>query len=125
MSAKSSRWLIWYGLLLVALGALSVLVMGPKARTGLYAGVGVGVLSLLWGVLVGRRVAWALPVALGNIGFGALAFGWRCFVSFLAYLDGKPERLAPALISGVMCGGAVVVFTQLLRQWRAEEAEMA
>lgn len=122
MGAKSSRWLVGYGLLLIALGVMSVAIMGPKAKTGLYTGLGVGALSILWGMLMARGLPWVLPVAIGNIGFGALAFGWRAFISWLALLDGKPDRLVPALISTLMCAGAAAVFAQLLRQWREEEA---
>ena len=119
---RAEKALFWLAVALAVLGAVSVLALGPKAKTGLYSGLGVGALAGLWGWLMGRGVPWALPLALGNVGFGALAFGWRAFVSWLAFADGKADRLGPAIITTFMCAACAAVFPLLIRRWQEEES---
>ncbi len=118
----SVRGLTLLGVWLIAAGAVSVALMGARAKSGFFSGAGVGALSLLWAWLMARGAAWALPVAIGNIGFGALAFGWRAFISWLALADGKHDRLKPAVLTTLMCAACAAVLPMLLRQWREEEA---
>jgi hypothetical protein len=122
VSERAAKGMVLYGALLIALGILAFALMGWRARTGLYAGIGVGALSALWGFLMARGVPWVLPVALGNVGFAALAFGWRAFIDGLEMFDGRPGHLAPALISTAMCAASAVMLSVLVRQWHEEEA---
>lgn len=119
---RAEKALLWLGGLLIVLGVVSVAVLGAKARSGLYSGMGVGALVIVWSALMRRNVPWALPVAIGNVGFGALAFGWRAFVAWLALLDGRADRLVPGLITSVMCIACTAALPALLRRWREEEA---
>ena len=59
MNTKVARWLILYGIFLLLAGLVGYLSNPEKAKTAMMSGGTFGALSILWGILYVRGLAWS------------------------------------------------------------------
>ncbi len=116
MKIDLGRWLVGYGVFLIAIGLLGYLSNPEKARTALMSGGVFGALSIACGVLRIRGALWAGKVALGITGFLALIFTWRAIVGWLAVAQGNTDKLTAAVLISVMLAATVATIVRLLRR---------
>lgn len=119
MHNKLSKVLIFYGIFLILAGTAGFLSNPEKAKTALMSGGTFGTLSIVWGVLGARQVAWALKAGFITTCFLSFTFAWRAAVTWKAYLVGNPDKLFSAvLISSMLAASAVVILTFFKSQTR-------
>lgn len=119
MNNTAGRWLIPYGILIVALGFAAVLydpstgVIGfnAKAKSGLISGGICGGLAVVWGLLARSGRRWALGAALGTTLLFLAAFAARGVIGWSALLHGVSGRgYAVGLITIMTLATAALVF---------------
>lgn len=115
MNTKKAGYLVLYGGFLIVMGLLGYLSNPEKAKTALISGGTFGTLSILWGVLGARGVRGSLPAAIVTTGFLALVFVWRASVSWLAVLDGRPEKIFAAILITMMFAGTALMLPCLVK----------
>lgn len=125
MNTKNAGYLILYGGFLIFLGLLGYLSNPEKAKTALMSGGTFGAISILWGVLGARGVRWSRPAAIVTTGLLTAVFTWRASVSWLAVMNGKSEKLFPALLITVMLVGSAFMLACLLRAAKSDDSENA
>jgi len=73
----SSTLFYFYGIFLIACGVVSVIFIGPKAKTALLSGGMSGLLSILIGYSIGKGSAYALVFGIILPGALFIVFAWR------------------------------------------------
>ncbi len=116
MNKSFSRWMIIYGIFLIAAGVTGYLSNPEKAKTALMSGGTFGVLSLVWGILSARGVEWSRKAAVGMMGFLALVFSWRAAAGWAAVFGGKPEKLFAAVLITLMLTATAAMLTAVFRK---------
>lgn len=112
MNHKLSKTLIIYGAFLILAGVAGFLSNPEKAKTALMSGGTFGMLSIIWGVLGLRQIAWSLKAGLITVGFLTFTFAWRSTVTWQAYFGGNAEKLFSAvLISSMLAASILVLLT--------------
>jgi uncharacterized membrane protein (UPF0136 family) len=110
------RWLVVYGLFLVAVGVTGYLSNPEKAKTALFSGGTFGGLSALWGVLALRGTSWAPKAALVTTSLLTLVFVWRTTASWMAVAGGQPEKRTAAVLISLMLCASIATLVRLLRR---------
>jgi uncharacterized membrane protein (UPF0136 family) len=109
----NSRWLIGFGIFLILCGLAGYASNPQAAKTALISGSLFGGLSILWGVLLGKGIAFAKWAALAMTAFLCIIFGWRSIASWQKVMDGEPKTFAATLIT-LMLVGALATVAKLL-----------
>ncbi|VVM07640.1 hypothetical protein MAMC_01734 [Methylacidimicrobium cyclopophantes] len=113
-----ARWLIIYGLGLIALGTIGYLSNPKKAQTALYSGGGFGAISICLGVLVRRGVPWALPTSLFLVTLFSLLLIWRSVVVWKAVAAGERRKAFVGSLLALMLLFSVFLLPYLFQSWR-------
>lgn len=113
-----ARWLIIYGLGLVALGTIGYLSNPKKAQTALYSGGGFGVITIVLGILTRRGVPWALPTALLLVSLFSLLLVWRSTVTWKAVAAGESRKAFVGSLLALMLLFSVFLLPYLFHAWR-------
>jgi uncharacterized membrane protein len=113
-----ARWLIIYGLGLIALGTTGYLSNPRKAKTALYSGGGFGVIAICLGVLTRRGVSWALPIALFLVALFSLLLIWRSVVVWKAVLAGERRKAFVGALLALMLLFSAFLLPYLFLAWR-------
>jgi uncharacterized membrane protein (UPF0136 family) len=109
--AGRGNWLLGYGAFLMAIGVVGYLSNPQKAATALISGGTFGALSMAWGLLLRAGRGWALKGAIATTGFLSLVFAWRSIASWMAVINGMPEKLvAASLITAMLVASVVTLF---------------
>jgi uncharacterized membrane protein (UPF0136 family) len=93
---------IGYGLFLIACGVAGYLSNPEKAKTALISGGTFGALSILWGALMIRGMAWSRWAAFVTTAFLVAVFAWRASVSWLAVANGAADKRFAAVLITLM-----------------------
>ena len=115
MKTKLSRWMIAYGLFLIAMGAAGYLSNPEKAATALMSGGTFGALSMLWGWLMSRGIGWSRWAAVATTTLLLVVFAWRASVSWMAFVGGASEKLTAAILITLMGTASLAMAAALLR----------
>ena len=115
MKTKLSRWMIAYGLFLIAMGAAGYWSNPEKAATALMSGGTFGALSMLWGWLLSRGIRWSRWAALATTTLLVVVFAWRASVSWMAFASGSSEKLTAAILITLMGTASLAMAAALLR----------
>ncbi|MGD9896891.1 MAG: hypothetical protein AB7T14_07465 [Candidatus Methylacidiphilaceae bacterium] len=113
-----ARWLIIYGLGLVALGTIGYLSNPRKAKTALYSGGGFGVITICLGVLTRRGASWALPAALLLVTLFSLLLTWRSVVVWKAVAAGERRKAFVGSLLALMLLFSALLLPYLFLVWR-------
>ena len=113
MNTKLGKWMIGYGIFLIAMGAAGYLSNPEKAVTALMSGGTFGVLSIFWGRLMLRGIGWSRWAAGATASLLFVVFAWRASVSWMAFAGGATEKLTAAMLISLM-GTASLVMVGLL-----------
>lgn len=119
MLERVYRLLAGYGVFVIVVGLVSVLMMGPKAKTAVMATLPVGLVVIGLALAARKGRGWALPGAKGALAFFTLVFLVRAFTGWMSVINGRPEKLIPAAVISVLGGVTVVV---LARLWQESSA---
>ncbi len=111
----NSRWLITFGIFLFLCGLAGYLSNPAAAKTALISGSLFGGLSVLWGVQLGKGIAFAKWAALVMTILLCGIFAWRSTASWQAVADGEPKTFAAVLIT-LMLLGSLATVVKLLRR---------
>ena len=115
MKTKLSKWMIAYGLFLIAMGAVGYLSNPEKAATALMSGGTFGALSILWGWLMSRGIGWSRWAAGATTTLLVVVFAWRASVSWMAFTGGASEKLVPAVLITLMGAASLAMLAFLVR----------
>lgn len=115
MKPSRANWTIAYGLFLIACGVAGYLSNPEKAKTALISGGTFGALSIIWGALMRRGLAWSRWAALVTSGFLVAVFTWRASVSWMAVNDGAVEKRTAAILITLMGAASIALCLALLR----------
>jgi uncharacterized membrane protein (UPF0136 family) len=115
MKTKLSKWMIAYGLFLIAMGAGGYLSNPEKAATALMSGGTFGALSILWGWLMSRGIGWSRWAAVATTALLLVVFSWRASVSWMAFASGASEKLTAAILITLMGAASLAMAAALLR----------
>lgn len=116
MRDNPGRWLIGYGLFLLAMGTAGYLWNPEKAVTALLSGSAFGGLSMLWGWLCLRGSAWSRWAALTTTGLLVVVFCWRATVGWMAVAAGAPEKRVPAILITAMGLASLAMLSRLINR---------
>lgn len=114
------KWLMLYGIFLIAVGLLGYLSNPEAAKTALISGGVFGTLSLLLGLGMCKGLAALRFAAIAMIGFLSVVFTWRSTVSWMAVAEGEPKLIAAVLISSMLAASIVIVLRYLMTFRRRE-----
>ena len=114
MNTKLGKWMIGYGLFLIAMGAAGYLSNPEKAATALMSGGTFGALSILWGWLMSRGIGWSRWAAGGTTALLLVVFAWRASVSWMAFAGGATEKLTAAILITLMGTASLAMLAFLL-----------
>lgn len=109
------RWFLGFGLFLILCGVAGYLSNPAGAKTALLSGGVFGGLSVLWGALMLRGLAWARIAAQFSTLLLIAAFAWRSVAGWMAYASGQPKLFAASLIT-LMLVASVVSLAVLWRR---------
>lgn len=112
---RTSIFLVGYGLFLILMGLAGFLSNPEKAKTALLSGGLFGTLSIGVGLLAWRGWMRARVVGLGLAAFLGVVFLWRASVSWMAVMEGQPEKAVAASLISAMLIASVALLTVLLR----------
>ncbi|CAB4244154.1 conserved membrane protein of unknown function [Methylacidimicrobium sp. AP8] len=112
-----ARWLIIYGLGLVALGTTGYLSNPKKAKTALYSGGGFGVITICLGILTRRGVSWALPTAFLLVALFSLLLIWRSTVVWKAVAAGERRKTFVGALLALMLLFSIILLPYLFLAW--------
>lgn len=116
MNKSLPRCLFVYGAFLILAGIAGFLSNPEKAKTALLSGGTFGLLSIGWGVLCARGVAWGRRAAFATMAFLAVVFLWRAAVGWMAVMDGRQEKLFTACLISLMLASTVLMLSAMLRK---------
>lgn len=108
-----SRWLIGFGFFLILCGLAGYASNPEAAKTALISGSLFGGLSILWGVLLGKGIAFAKWAALVMTILLCGVFGWRSTATWQKVMDGEPKTFAATLITLMLVGSLATVVNLL------------
>lgn len=114
MKNTLARWTIAYGLFLIGCGLAGYLSNPEKAKTALISGGTFGALSILWGALMARGLAWSRRAALVTSSFLVCIFTWRASVSWLAVADGASDKRFAAILITLMGIASIAICATLI-----------
>lgn len=114
MHPKLGKWMIGYGLFLIAMGAAGYLSNPEKAATALMSGGTFGALSMLWGWLMSRGIGWSRWAAGATTALLLAVFSWRASVSWSAFAGGASEKLIAAILITLMGTASLAMLLFLL-----------
>ena len=115
MKTKLSKWMIAYGLFLIAMGAAGYLSNPEKAATALMSGGTFGALSMLWGWLMSRGIGWSRWAAGTTTALLVVVFASRASVSWMTFAGGASEKLTAAILITLMGTASLAMAAALLR----------
>lgn len=115
-SQPLARWVVGYGLFLIAIGVVGFLSNPEKAATALISGGTFGGLSLLWGILMARGKRWSRTAALVTTLLLTVPFGWRAVLGWKAVAAGQSEKVVAATLISLMLAASVVMIRKLICQ---------
>ena len=104
-----------YGTFLILAGVVGYLSNPEKAQTALFSGGTFGALHIGLGWLMHRGWKPTRRVALGSTALLGGVFIWRTTVTWMAYADGRPEKLVAAVIISSMLAASCLMFVLLFR----------
>lgn len=113
--AATGRWMIGYGVFLVAMGILGYSHNPEKAKTALMSGGTFGALSVFWGWLMTRGLAFSRWAGFATTVFLLGVFSWRAAVSWEAVAQGFSEKLFPAILISLMAAASLITALLLAR----------
>lgn len=114
MNSKLAKWQIVYGIFLILAGVAGYLSNPEKAKTALMSGGTFGGISILWGILAAKGLAWSRIAALATCGLLTLTFSWRASVGWKAVLDGNDHKIFTAsLITLMLAASATMLIAHL------------
>lgn len=116
MNKSLSRWLFIYGGFLILCGVAGFLSNPEKAKTALMSGGTFGALSIFWGILNARGIAWSRKAALTTLIFLTVVFTWRASVGWLTVLGGVSEKIFAASLISLMLAATAGLLTAMLRK---------
>lgn len=93
------RWFVGFGIFLMLCGVAGYLSNPAGAKTALLSGGAFGGLSVLWGGLMLKGVAWAKVAAWVSTIVLVAAFAWRAMAGWMAYAAGEPKLFTASLIT--------------------------
>ncbi len=114
MKPHLGRWVLFYGMFLIAMGIAGFASNPEKAKTALISGGTFGGLSMLWGWLMTRGVAWSRWAAIGTTTLLTGVFIWRASVSWMAVADGIADKRTAALLITAMGTASIGTLVVLL-----------
>jgi uncharacterized membrane protein (UPF0136 family) len=114
MNSKLGKWMIAYGLFLIAMGAAGYLSNPEKAVTALMSGGTFGAVSMLWGWLMSRGIGWSRWAAGATTALLLVVFSWRASVSWSAFAGGALEKLTAAILITLMGTASLAMLVFLL-----------
>jgi len=120
MKTKPGYWMIGYGLFLIAMGVAGYASNPEKAKTALMSGGTFGALSMVWGWLMIRGLAWSRWAAVATTAFLVLVFTWRGSVSWRAFAGGATDKLTAAVLITAMGVASILMLAVLLRAVRRD-----
>lgn len=115
MKLNTWKCVIAYGVFLIVMGALGFASNPEKAKTALMSGGLFGTLSIIWGSLMAKGIAWGRVAALVTTSLLVLTFGWRAVMSWQAVMAGQPKLIAASLITAMLVG-SLILLPLLLRK---------
>ncbi len=120
MKTKPGYWMIAYGLFLIVMGLVGYASNPEKAKTALMSGGMFGTLSIVWGWLMTRGLAWSCLAACATTAFLVVVFCWRASVSWMAYGNGASEKLTAAVLITAMGVASVMTLAVLVSAVRRD-----
>jgi uncharacterized membrane protein (UPF0136 family) len=112
----NSKWLIGYGVFLFLCGLAGFLSNPDKAITALIMGSGFGVLSVVWGLLLGKGFNFAKWAALVTTVLLCAVFALRSFISWQKVMNDEPKAFAASLITLMLLGSLATVARLVVRK---------
>jgi hypothetical protein len=100
MTERISTGLILYGLTLLILGFVGYLSNPQKAKTSLFSGGGMGVLSILLGYF--SKLPLVLPISFILIILFSLMLMWRAVITWKLVQAGNKNKLFAASLLSIM-----------------------
>lgn len=116
VKAKLGKWMMGYGLFLMAMGVAGYLSNPEKAATALKSGGTFGGLSMLWGWLMSGGIGWSGWAAVATTTLLVIVFAWRASVSWMAFAGGASEKLIPAVLITLMGTASLAMAAALVRR---------
>jgi len=116
MKKSLAQWLMIYGVFLILAGVAGFLSNPEKAKTALLSGGTFGSLSIAWGILNARGLAWSRTAAFVTIGFLSIVFTWRAAAGWIAVSEGRSEKLFAACLISLMFAATASMLTAMLRK---------
>lgn len=112
----NSKWLIGYGIFLFLCGLTGYLSNPAKAITSLIMGSGFGILSVAWGVILGKGFGWAKWAALATTLMLCAVFSIRSFIGWQGVINGEPKAFVASLITIMLLGSLATVVRLFVRK---------
>lgn len=106
-----AKWLFIYGAFLILAGLVGFISNPEKAKTALMSGGTFGMLSIVWGFLHLRGIAWSRMAAFATVIFLALVFSWRASAGWIMVSQGRDDKFfAAALITLMLAATLSMVY---------------
>jgi len=109
MNSATWKYVIGYGAFLIIIGLLGYASNPEKAKTALMAGGTFGTLSIIWGCIMSKGIAWARYAAMVTTSMLAVVFGWRTWMGWQAVMAGEPKLVAASLISSMLVASVLLL----------------
>ncbi len=119
MKAATWKYVIGYGVFLIIIGLLGYASNPEKAKTALMSGGTFGALSILWGFIMSKGIAWARYAAIFTTSMLAAVFGWRAWMGWQAVMAGEPKLVAASLISSMLVASLLLLPLLFRKQLQA------
>jgi len=109
MKAATWKYVIGYGVFLIVIGLLGYASNPEKAKTALMSGGMFGTLSIIWGAVMAKGMAWGRYAAMVTTSLLAVVFGWRAWMGWQAVIAGQPKLIAASLISAMLVASLILL----------------
>ncbi len=109
MNAATWKYVIGYGVFLIVIGLLGYASNPEKAKTALMAGGTFGTLSIIWGAVMAKGMAWGRYAAIATTSLLAVVFGWRAWMGWQAVMAGQPKLVAASLITAMLVASLILL----------------